>query len=146
MAVAKFFLIIDDDRYHLELFYEALLEVSPDCKCATAPNGRQAIMAPRNGEIELPTLIFLDINMPLMNGWQCLSILKTTEAYKNIPVIMYSTSSYRNDFAKAHLEGALCFFTKPSNFKELKNSLATVAHHMINGSLASLPQSTPLFC
>lgn len=141
----KKFLIVDDDTDDRELFCEALGEVLPESICYSAPNGRKAILALESGEISLPDLIFLDINMPVMNGWQCLSLLKENEAFKNIPVIVYSTSSYPEDIEKAQRLGALCFFSKPSNFKDLKQSLRLVAHHISNTSLASLLHSSPLF-
>ena len=139
------FLIVDDDTDDRELFCEALTEVMPNSICYNAPNGRRAITALENREIDLPDLIFLDINMPVMNGWQCLSQLKENEAYKNIPVIIYSTSSYPEDIEKALHYGALCFFSKPSSFKDLKQSLMLVAYHIRNESLASLVHSSPLF-
>lgn len=143
--MVKKFLIVDDDTDDREMFCEALQDVTPDSICYSAPNGRKAIMALDNREFEIPDLIFLDINMPVMNGWQCLSRLKEAEAYQSIPVIMYSTSSYPEDVEKAQRSGALCFFTKPSTFKELKQSLALVVEHLNAGSLASLVHSSPLF-
>lgn len=142
----KKFLIVDDDTDDREMFCEALQQVVPDCICHNAPNGRRAILALDEGEIERPDLIFLDINMPLMNGWQCLSKLKESAAYKAIPVIMYSTSSYPEDVEKADRLGALCFFIKPSNFRELKSSLAVVADHVNTGSLATLAHNAQGFC
>lgn len=137
------FLIVDDDADDREMFCEALQEVIPDNVCYLAIHGRTAISALVNGEIDIPDLIFLDINMPVMNGWQCLSNLKENDAYKHIPVIMYSTSSYPEDIEKADRAGAVCFFTKPSNFNELKNCLALVASYITAGSLDVLSQIAP---
>ena len=145
MEGVKKFLIVDDDSDDREMFCEALGDVAPGSECYDAPNGRKAILALEEGEIDLPDLVFLDINMPVMNGWQFLSVLKEKEAYKNIPVIIYSTSSFPEDVEKAHRSGALCFFTKPSNFKELKQSLALVVERLNTGSLTSLVQSSHLF-
>ena len=140
----KKFLIVDDDTDDRDLFREALEEVTPDSVCYNAPNGLRALLALENGEIEVPDIIFLDINMPVMNGWQLLAKLKESQVYKMIPVIMYSTSSFQEDIEKAQQLGALCFLTKPSNFKKLKSILALVADHMYNGSLNSLGQHLPL--
>ena len=141
----KKFLIVDDDSDDSEMFCEAFQEAIPRSICFRAPNGRRALMALDNEEIELPDLIFLDINMPLMDGWQCLTKLKEGEPYQNIPVIMYSTSSYPEDVAKAQRLGALCFFSKPSNFNELKKGLSLVVEHLNMGSLDSLVHSSSLF-
>jgi CheY-like chemotaxis protein len=141
----KKFLIVDDDADDREMFCEALAEVIPDSMCYSESNGRRAILALDSGNINLPDLIFLDINMPVMDGWQCLSKLKETLPYQSIPVIMYSTSSYTEDIEKADRLGALCFFTKPSSFTELKNSLVLVADYITTTSLASLLNGSTAF-
>ena len=95
-------------------------------------------------EIEIPDIIFLDINMPIINGWQCLSVLKEQEIYKSIPVIMYSTSSHSEHVEKARQLGALCFFTKPPNFQNLKKSLEIVVTHLHSNSLSTLILNSPI--
>lgn len=142
--VKKVFLI-DDDEDDRELFCEAMEEVAPDIVCYTAANGRKALTQMANKELEIPDIIFLDINMPVMNGWQCLAMLKEQELYKNIPVIMYSTSSHPEHVEKAQQLGALGFFTKPPNFNNLKDSLAIVAEHLHSNSLPSLILNSALF-
>ncbi|MGN6400975.1 MAG: response regulator [Flavisolibacter sp.] len=143
--MVKKFLIADDDIDDREMFCEALEAVAPGSECFSVPNGRRAMMALTEGEIGLPDIIFLDVNMPLMNGWQCLSQLKATEAYQHIPAIMYSTSSHPEDVERAQHLGALCFFTKPSDFNELKKCLALVVAHLNAGELTTLTHSSSLF-
>lgn len=144
MSVKKI-LIVDDDSDDREMFCEALKEVTPDSICYTAASGRAAIMLLENREMELPDLIFLDVNMPVMNGSEFLSIIKRNESYNRISVIIYSTSSFLEDVEKAQRAGALCFFTKPSNFNTLKESLFLVVQHLSTGSLKTLSNSSPLF-
>ncbi|MBC7485318.1 MAG: response regulator [Cytophagaceae bacterium] len=60
-----------------------------------------------------PSIIFLDINMPGMNGWDCLTKLKSREKLKHIPAIMYSASSHKAEVDKAFTVDALSFFAKP---------------------------------
>jgi CheY-like chemotaxis protein len=74
-----------------------------------------------------PQVIFLDINMPEMSGWQCLEILKKGDKTKNIPVIMYSTSAARLEGQKAVSKGAIGFYEKPSRFEWLKEFLEMVS-------------------
>lgn len=143
--MAKKVFLIDDDQDDRELFCEAMEEVAPKIICYTAANGRKALNQLSNNEIESPDIIFLDINMPIMSGWQCLSMLKEHEFYKNIPVIMYSTSSQPEDVEKAGQLGALCFFTKPDDFESLKKSLEIVVEHLHNSSLSSLMHNSALF-
>lgn len=134
----KRILLIDDDGDDRDLFCEALKAVAPDFTCYTAINGRIALSALETGEFEIPDLIFLDINMPVMNGWQVLSALRAQERYRNIPVVIYSTSTYREDIEMAIKYGALCFFTKPYGLTELKKSLEWVTAYLVN----DLPAST----
>ena len=76
--------------------------------------------------------------MPIMNGWQLLIKLKELEAYKSNPIIIYSTSSYPEDVTKAQQLGAQCFFTKPSDFLQLKQILNVIINHLNEGTLAFL--------
>jgi CheY-like chemotaxis protein len=135
--------VIDDDADDTEIFCEALAFVAPDFICCTAPNGKKALMELENAHNRLPDLIFLDINMPIMNGWECLSLLKEHESYKAIPVIMYSTSSHPEDFEKANKGGAFCFFSKPNNFKNLTIRLEQVVFHLNTDTLSLLVGRPP---
>ena len=123
----KIFLLADDDRDDTELFREALDEIDPLIVCYCVTNGKQVLEILGNKEFEKPQIIFLDINMPGMNGWECLTKLKTNEQHKDIPVIMYSTSSHKRETNTAIDLGALCFFSKPSDFVELKDILKVIA-------------------
>ncbi|MBS1664793.1 MAG: response regulator, partial [Bacteroidetes bacterium] len=76
-----------------------------------------------------PDLIFLDINLPVMNGWQFLTKLKTQKGLDHIPVIMYSTSSNARDKKTAFELGALCFITKPDAFRSLQGMLGVVVEY-----------------
>jgi len=143
--MTKKIFLIDDDQDDRSLFCEAVEELGSEIVCYTAANGRKALSQINNKEIETPDIIFLDINMPVMNGWQCLSMLKEQEFYKSIPVIMYSTSSHPEDVEKARQLGALCFFTKPRDFKSLKKSLEIVVGYLHSNSLSSLMHNSPLF-
>jgi CheY-like chemotaxis protein len=132
----KKFLLVDDDLDDTGLFSEALNEVDPAIICYVEHNGKAALDKLDSKEFERPDIIFVDINMPGMNGWQCLAELKKDDRYKNIPVIMYSTSSYSGDADKAIEMGALCFFTKPSDYNLLKDILKAFAENL-DGSIVN---------
>lgn len=129
------FLVIDDDSDDTELFTEAVGSVDASVSCINAAHGREALDKLSGQHISRPDLIFLDINMPVMNGWQFLSNLKGNPQLQQIPVIMYSTSSDRHDLRTAMSAGALCFFTKPDNFRTLKNILQIVLDYMDRNDL-----------
>ncbi|WP_431211792.1 response regulator [Puia sp. P3] len=125
--MVKRFLLIDDDSDDRELFSEALSMVEPAIICDQATDGEEGLALLQQNKEE-PDLIFLDINMPILNGWQLLSRLKAS-ALKHIPVIMYSTSSNAKDKRTAQELGALCFITKPHAFRMLKGMLNVVVEH-----------------
>ena len=125
--MVKRFLLIDDDSDDRELFSEALSMVEPAIICDQATDGQEGLAWLQQNREE-PDLIFLDINMPILNGWQLLSRLKSS-ALRHIPVIMYSTSSNAKDKRTAQELGALCFITKPHAFRMLKGMLNVVVEH-----------------
>lgn len=136
-------LLIDDDIDDRALFCEAAL--STNSQCETLANGNLMIPKLDSGEIRRPDIIFLDVNMPQINGWECLNLLKQSEAYHTIPVIMYSTSGYQDDIAKAKQLGAAYFFVKPDDFFILQQGLAAVVKHLQAGNLDELSKNSKLF-
>lgn len=122
----KDILLVDDDLDDVSLFQEALKEVDSLINFHSAKNGLRALELLLDRQTTTPDLIFLDINMPEMNGWGCLTELKRTPLLKQIPVIMYSTSSLTMDLQKASSLGAIGIYQKPERFGELKHLLKTV--------------------
>jgi CheY-like chemotaxis protein len=117
---ATIILLADDDTDDVELFCEALHNVDPKIKCYVAENGLVAMNILRSPDHERPSLIFLDINMPKMNGWQCLKAIKDDRDLQGIPVFIYSTSTLQEDLELALKLGAIGLFTKPEKFAELE--------------------------
>lgn len=123
----KKFLLADDDVDDAFIFCEALTRVASVMECQTVENGMALFEALANNDVSNPDIIFLDINMPVMNGWDCLKKLKNNSAYQSIPIVIYSTSSARKDIETAYNLGALVFVTKPENFEELYRILEVIA-------------------
>ena len=73
-----------------------------------------------------PDFIFLDINLPKMDGFECLEEIKKDAGLKDIPVIIYTTSKSKKDYEKSQLLGAAGFLSKPSLFQEFKNELKSI--------------------
>ena len=123
METHKKFFIADDDPDDQELFIEALMEIDALCKCVTAFDGQEAINKLLNYAVYLPDFIFLDLNMPKMNGKECLAEIKKSNILKEIPVIIYSTSADKKDMHEAMQLGAVFFLQKPNRFEELSRAL-----------------------
>jgi CheY-like chemotaxis protein len=133
-------LLIDDDGDDRELFIEALATVDPVVICDQATDGAEAFDRLCSQALTEPDIIFLDINMPIMNGWQFLSQVKNEHALKHIPVIVYTTSSNLRDRRKADALGALCFIPKPAAFRILQDMLGIVIAHVNSGDLRAICQ------
>ena len=118
--------LIDDDIDDVELFRDALEEVAPSVSFRFANDGHEAVRVLTEREGALPDMIFLDISMPVFNGLQCLASFKNNEYLKDLPVIIYSTSSHEMEIKMARELGALAFVTKPNDFRLLKHILSLV--------------------
>ncbi|CAN5614001.1 response regulator [soil metagenome] len=127
------FFLIDDDQDDNFLFEEALSQVAPSVKLFSALDGKDALERLLT-MTELPDLILLDLNMPVVNGKECLAQLKYDQRLKDIPVIMYTTSSQSADIEETLQHGAICFITKPDNIRELKKILSVI-YNNISGNL-----------
>jgi CheY-like chemotaxis protein len=120
------FLLADDDADDAQIFQEALAGIAATIECKIAENGMKVFEWLSVHAYE-PDVIFLDINMPQMSGWECLGKLKGSAEYQHIPVVMYSTSSAQKDIGMAYGAGASLFLTKPEDFRELCKILEIVA-------------------
>src|SRR3978361_68942 len=118
--------LIDDDKDDQEIFLLALEDVNVAVACITANNGNDALNKFKNDETFLPDYIFLDLNMPKINGRQCLIEIKKINRLKDIPVIIYSTSSAQRDKLETEILGASAFITKPSSISEFSKILSHV--------------------
>lgn len=117
--------LVDDDIDDHEIFKSALAKVDDHLALQTATNGYEALEVLSTADT-LPDYIFVDLNMPRMGGMQFLKEIKQTETLKDIPVIIYTTSSNPGDIAKTKELGAVSFVTKPSRFSELCSFLQSL--------------------
>ena len=120
------FLLVDDDPDDCDFFREAVREIDSTSVCFTAENGEDALVKLRKGLKKLPDFIFLDLNMPRMDGKHCLAELKKDPKLENIPVIIYTTSSAPEDKEETRTLGASYFLTKPSDYQKLLKDLVFV--------------------
>ena len=112
-------LIVDDDEDDRELFCDAVNVVDPGINCIVARNGEEALNGLKSRHIPKPDLIFLDLNMPRINGVQCLREIKKDPVLHLIPVVIYTTSKLKEDKDITRKLGAVHFITKPSSLREL---------------------------
>lgn len=125
----RVFFIADDDQDDQELFIGALQQIDESCTCITAFNGEEAIQKLAAAEMDLPDIIFLDLNMPKINGKQCLAKIKASPALQHIPVIIYSTSADTREMQETEQLGAAFFLQKPNRFNDLCMALEKIVQH-----------------
>ncbi len=121
----KKILLIDDDEDDCEIFVAAITEVSKISDYTTLNNAAIALQQLENKQLQ-PDLIFLDLNMPVMNGTQFLTEMKKRESLKDIPIIIFSTSSHPDIIKQSMALGAHDFITKPSDFKQIVNMFESI--------------------
>lgn len=117
MSRSYFFFIADDDEDDRELFISALKQIEGTNTCSSAANGADALRQLADETMPVPDFIFLDLNMPRINGRQCLEKLKTgNHRLEKVPVIIYSTTSNETEAAELKKLGAAFFYKNPINF------------------------------
>lgn len=128
----KIFLLVDDDEDDRDLFGRAVKSVEGTIYHGV--DGGPKMLEFLSISQQAPDILFLDINMPGMSGWDCLEALKNNEKYKDIPVIMYSTSSHGKDVRKAKDFGAVAFCVKPDKYTDLKKLIRIVKENIEDGT------------
>jgi len=118
-------LLIDDDEDDQEVFREAASMIIPTVEFIAAKDGEQGLLQLATVS-QLPDYIFLDVNMPKMDGKEFLRRVKAHPVFKAIPVIIYSTSNHKSELGEYFKMGASNFITKPSEFNLLITYLKAV--------------------
>jgi CheY-like chemotaxis protein len=118
-------LLIDDDQDDQEIFKMCLRRLSQDINCRVMNDGAEAYLTLSTSDYT-PDFIFLDVNMPKMNGIDCLGVLRKIERLRQTKIYMYSTSSQPKTVEISKEFGADGFIIKPARTDELKDKLAAI--------------------
>lgn len=118
--------LADDDDDDRMLFREAIDEISIRTKLSVFNHGKELMDYLILPNIVLPNLIFLDLNMPIKNGMQCLKEIRNTSHLKDLFIVIYSTSSSEKDIEETFLNGANIYVNKPTNFSKLREVVEKV--------------------
>ena len=121
-------LFIDDDIDDQDIFSFALKELNKDVHLITAENGIKALEILKSDPAYIPDCIFLDLNMPMMGGKECLSLIRKLPWLKEVPIIIYTTSTQESDRLETQRLGATDFMSKESSLDLLKKALLQVFH------------------
>lgn len=111
-------LLIDDDIDDCEFFEIALNLASADFHLTPVNSSIQAMDMLAKGKI-MPEIIFLDLNIPLLSGKECLEAIRRTPGLETMPVVIYTTSSYHKDIEETQQMGASHFLSKTADIDRL---------------------------
>lgn len=112
----------DDDQEDLEFFRE-IMDIIDDSVIVHTQNTGEQLLNLLNNPPPTPHLIFLDINMPGMNGFEILKLVRKIENHEQLPVVMFSTSDDEVAIQKSRELGANYYVKKSSVFDQLKKSI-----------------------
>lgn len=113
-------LLADDDNDDTELFREIMEALPHPARLTVVHNGEQLMQFISGNANQLPDTLFLDMNMPRKNGFECLGELKCNEQLKAIPVIIFTTSNEPSVISRLYNAGAQYYIRKPNTVEELK--------------------------
>lgn len=141
-------LLADDDRDDRFFFSMAITEMEIGLKLEMVKHGEELMEYLMRDDIVIPDILFLDLNMPRKNGFDCLSEIRKSNLLKDLFVIIYSTSSSQRDIEETFRLGANLFINKPNSYENLSQRLLKVLqlnlddyliHHNMDKYVLELP-------
>jgi CheY-like chemotaxis protein len=117
-------LYVDDDPDDRQLFIEAVQTMDDQIACVTARDGVEALEYLQKND--LPDVVFLDINMPLMDGKRCLAEIRHNNRTSALPVIMFTTSNDPAEREECEVLGATEFVLKPVSYQDMASILNSI--------------------
>ena len=116
-------ILVDDDEEEFELFTSALMEITKDVELFHTDGCSDVLKIIDDWK---PELIFLDINMPTLDGIDCLKTIRSVKSYEELPVVMYSTSNNQMSIQDSYDNGAHLYVVKSYSYEGLLKVLGEV--------------------
>jgi CheY-like chemotaxis protein len=115
--------LADDDPDHGFLFQLVLSEVDPSKNLTIVKDGTELMELL---DSYVPDLLFLDLNMPCKNGYECLVEIRQRSELQKLPIVVYSSSTHMTDIQKSYVHKADLYMVKPFNALHLRNALESI--------------------
>ncbi len=125
-------LLADDDQEDRLLFKKAVAELPLNTNLVTVDDGEELMELLADKTTEVPTLLFLDLDMPGKNGLECLTQIKENEKLNNLAIVIFSSSTDSGMLQEIHQKGAQRYIRKPSKFSKLKLVIYNAINETIN--------------
>ena len=129
-------LLADDDLDDCLLFKEAVDELALTVQFETVHDGEQLMQQLSNNANQLPDVLFLDLNMPRKNGFECLAEIKGNKKLSQLPVIIFSTSLEQEVVNQLYKNGAQYFIRKPAEFSQFKKIIQQTITIIAKGNIS----------
>jgi CheY-like chemotaxis protein len=127
----KHILIAEDDADDIDFFKEAVKDNCPSIELTVAEDGKKLLSVLE--KISTPDVIVLDLNMPYVNGKDCLKAIRKNNKFQHVPIVVYSTSSNQYDVEYCLSNGANHYVVKPGTYSDISK----LVHQLCNGTLAA---------
>jgi CheY-like chemotaxis protein len=125
---ALYIVLAEDDEDDRLFFKEALQEIKVKTVITFVNDGSRLMNYLNQPDIRLPHVVFLDLNMPVKSGMECLVEIRRNSRLKDLAIVIYSTSASEEDIEEAFVNGANIYIKKPNDFSMLKSTLAKVVN------------------
>ena len=135
MSSARRVLVVDDQEDIREM--AGLVLTGAGYEVVTAPSGRDALRLLREAPFDL---VLLDINMPELDGWATLRLLRADETHDQLPVAMFSIKSEVRDKVAGLKDGAIDYITKPFAVDELVARVSRIL--AVSGGASAVPTAS----
>jgi CheY-like chemotaxis protein len=123
MTTYHHILLVEDDTDDSDFFLDVLHDIDPTVSCLVAKNGPEALEMLKTFP-RFRSILFLDLNLPMMSGMELLEVIKAEKDYKNIPVVILTTSTSHTDACRKL--GANLYVTKPRSVDLLHTVLSVI--------------------
>lgn len=133
-------LLADDDTDDRSFFEKALREIPIETHLTFVQDGEQLMNYLSENSEHLPDVLFLDLNMPRKNGFECLYEIKEDNKFKDLSVVMFSTSFpqdifYEENMIKTLLKiGAQDYIRKSGEYAQLKQDIRNALNKVIENN------------
>jgi two-component system response regulator len=137
-ASSKLLLLVEDNPDNVTLIRRALARAELAAETVVAGDDREAReflygLGDHAGRDpgRVPDLILLDVNLPGMSGLDFLRLLRINVRTRNVPIVVFTSSSQPRDVERAYERGATSFVTKPIDYDEFSQTVATLARYWL---------------
>ena len=135
-------LLVEDNQGDITLFKTAIIGVGKEYEIEIAKDGERAMQilmgVSAGGDHFRPNLIFLDLNLPKVDGFQVLKLIRERDELKHLPVVVFSSSDAQADIVKAYELNANAYVIKPIQFNDYSLRIAETLEYWLN--IVMLPE------